>query len=80
MAKPMYSFGLEGMCPCCGKQLDKVGSVVVKTGRETHQAMVDNHGLLSEDEGTNLILTDPEPDVTCRYCKERLQFEPQEEG
>lgn len=71
-----FSFSLVGECPGCGKQLDKPGSVLV-AGR--HEAFVNDDGRLVESEGTDLILQDPQPHVTCTYCNEVLTTDASEE-
>ena len=81
----LYSFSTEGSCPHCGKQLDELGTVKVVNGQATIWARVDDNGIVSTDdpsigqETINVILKNPEPSITCFYCRFDLECEATEE-
>ena len=61
----MYSFTTERTCPHCGADLTKPDTIIAGG----NLAMLDGDDVVSEDGATTLILSDPEPVVTCKGCK-----------
>ncbi|WP_306344434.1 hypothetical protein, partial [Escherichia coli] len=71
MARTVYTYSTEPECPCCGNDLKEVGTVTVNG----HEGFVDENGIISEAEDTNICLVDGDPEILCADCKERLLFE-----